>query len=83
MSHPLRGFLITRHPCHEAPLFPGVRLLFPAGRLGPPAAGFPQLHIGELRRHLSYEKDFAGPTREGGRHSFTGGAAKLATAGFH
>jgi hypothetical protein len=83
MSHPLRGFFITRHPCHEAPLFPGVRLFFPAGRLRPPAASFPQLYIGTFCRCLSREICLASPSREGGRHFFTGGEAKLVFAGFH
>jgi len=58
MSHPLRGFLITWHPCHEAPLFPGVRLFLPAGRLRPPAAGFPQQRIGKFCRDFSREIDW-------------------------
>jgi len=54
LSHPLRGFVFTRHPCREQALSKAPAIT-PSGCLRPPDAVFQQPCIDPLSRHLSME----------------------------
>jgi hypothetical protein len=54
LSHPLWGFVFTRHPCREQ-AFLKAPAIIPSSCLRPPGAVFQQLCIDPLSRHLSVE----------------------------